>query len=104
MKRQFFSSLPKVGRVVHIEMNVARNVQVDEPVAIVVGPGRAGAEAAGGDSGFFGDIFESAIAQVAIKRVAAEAGDVDVRQAVVVEVGDSHAHAPAFAGQSGQRW
>ena len=36
-----------------------------------------------------------------IERVSAEAGDVDIRQAVVVEVGDGHAHAPAFAGQAG---
>ena len=92
------------GQVVHIEMHVARNVEVHEAVAIVVGPGGSGAEAAGGHAGFVGDVFKFAIAQVAVERVAAETGDVDVRQTVVVEVGDGHAHAPAFARQTRGRW
>ena len=87
--------------MVHIEVNVARNIEVNEAVAIVVGPGGTGAEAAGGDSGLFGNVFKLAIAQIAVKRVSAEAGHVDVRQAIVIEVGDGHAHAPAFAGQTG---
>ncbi len=90
--------------MVHVEVDVARNVQIDESVAIVVGPGCAGAEAARGHSGFVGDVFKFAVAQVAIERVSAEAGDVDVRQAVVVEVGDGDAHAPAFDESDRQCW
>ena len=36
-----------------------------------------------------------------IEHVAAIAGDVNVLPAVVVEVGDRNAHAPAFAGKAG---
>ena len=89
------------GQMVDVEVDVARNEEIHEAVAIVVGPGGSGAEAASADAGLLGHIFELAIAQVAIERIPAEAGDVNVRQAVVVEVGDGHAHAPAFASQSG---
>jgi hypothetical protein len=36
-----------------------------------------------------------------VERVAAVAGDVDILQAVVVVIGDGHAHAPAFASEAG---
>ena len=90
------------GQVVHVEVNVARNIKINEAVAIVVGPRRAGAEASRGYAGLVGHIFKFAAAEVAIKRVAAEAGDINIRQAVVVVVGDGNAHAPAFAGKSGR--
>ena len=50
---------------------------------------------------FVGHVFELAVAQIVVERVAAEAGDVDILQAVVVVVGDSDAHAPALARQTG---
>src|SRR5271154_5509777 len=70
-------------------------------VAIVVGPGSAGAESSCCHSGFVGDILELAIAQVVIESIAAEAGYVDIGQAVVVVIGDGYAHAPPFANKSG---
>ena len=87
-------------QMVHVKVDVARNVEVHEAVAVVVGPGRSGAEAGGGHAGFVGDVFKFAISQVAIKRVSAEAGNIDVRQAVIVIVGHGHAHSPTFACQA----
>jgi spore germination cell wall hydrolase CwlJ-like protein len=69
-------------------------------VAIVIGPGRAGAEAASADAGLVGYVFELAVAQVVIERVAAVAGDVNILQAVVVVIGYGYAHAPAFAREA----
>ncbi len=93
--------MPNSGKLVDIDMNVAGDEKIDVAVAIVIGPGGAGAEASGGHAGFLGYVFKLAIAEIVIERVAAEAGDVDILQAVVVVIGDGHAHAPAFASEAG---
>ena len=81
-------------------MDVARDEQVDVAVAIVIGPGRAGAEAAAAHSGFFGYVLELAVAQVVIEHVAAKAGDVNIVEAVVVVIGHGDAHAPTFSREA----
>jgi len=81
-------------------VNVTRDKKIDAAVAVVIGPGGAGAESAGAYSGLFGYVFKLAVAQVVIERVAAVAGDVNILQAVVVVIGYGHAHAPAFVSQS----
>ena len=70
------------------------------PVAIIVGPGRARAESAAADASFFSNVFELAIAKIAIQYVAAVSGDVNVEEPVVVEIGDGHAHAPSAASKA----
>ena len=82
-------------------MDVTRDEEIDAAIAIVVGPGCAGAEATSGDAGFISDVFEFAIAEIVVERIAAESADVDILPAVVVKVGDGDAHAPSFAGQAG---
>jgi len=89
------------GNIVEIHVNVPRDENIDEAVFIVVRPRRAGHEAASADAGFFGDIFKSAIATVAVERIAAVAGHEYVRQSIVVKISDGNAHAPAFAGEPG---
>ena len=81
-------------------MNVARDEEVNVAIAIVVGPRSAGREAAAADSSLVGDVFESAIAFVAVERVAAVSGDEEIEVAIVIEVGDGDTHAPTFASES----
>ena len=88
--------------LVHIQVDVPRHKEVDVAVAIVVGPGRPGHEAAPPHSGFVGRVFELAISQTAVQRAATEASDKDVQFAVIIEVGDGNSHAPPFAGQPGR--
>ena len=71
----------KDRQVVHVEVHVARDEQVNLAVAIVVGPGRAGAESADGDPGFVGYVLKLAVAEIVVERIAAETGDINVRQA-----------------------
>ena len=86
--------------IIHVHMNVARYENIHEAVFVVVRPGGAGHEAAAAHAGFVRYILEFAIAQVAIERIPAVAGDKDVWKAVIIEVRDGHAHAPAFARQA----
>src|SRR5712692_9142438 len=83
-------------------MDVPRYKEVDETVAIVIGPGRPGHEPAPANSGFVGHVFKLAIPQAAVKCAASEAGDEDVQLAVIIEVGDGNSHAPPFARQPGR--
>src|SRR5712664_179427 len=80
-------------------MDISRDKKVDIAVAIIVGPGRTGHEAAPTYSGFLGHVFELAISKAAVKRIASETGDKDVLLAVIIEVGDDNSHAPPLAGQ-----
>jgi len=68
-------------------------------VTIVVGPGSAGAEPSRCYSSLIGDIFKFTVAEVVIECVAAVASDVNIGQAVIVVIGDGHAHAPPFPGE-----
>ncbi len=90
----------KLGEIVHVEMRIARNKQIDEAVAVVVAPGRASHESAAADSGFFGDILELAIAKAVVQGAAAKTSDKEVELAVIVVIGDGDAHAPAAPRQA----
>ena len=81
-------------------MHIARNEQIYPAVFVIIRPRRARAEPSGGDARFVGDVFELAISQVVIERVAAVAGDVNIGQAVVIVIGHDHCHAPAFARET----
>src|SRR5579862_2262592 len=78
-------------------MNVARNEKIDFAIAIVIGPGSARAESATSHAGLFCYVFEFAIAQVVIERIATVAGDVNILQSVVVVVRNGDSHAPTLA-------
>src|ERR1700677_620505 len=82
-------------------MNRARDKKVNVAVAVIICPGSASTEASTAHSSLVRYIFKFAIAQIVIKRIATEAGDVNILQAVVVIIGHGHAHAPAFSRQPG---
>ena len=77
-------------------MNVSGYEEIDATVAVIICPGRAGAEAPGAHSRFLGYVFEFAISLVVIKSVAAKSCDVNILQSVIIVIGDGDAHSPAL--------
>ena len=86
-----------------VRMHVAGNKQIDAAVAVVIGPGGAGPEATHLEACAFGHIFESAPTQVVIQHVMSVAGDIEIRQAIVVEICDGNCHPPPARGESRSR-
>ena len=73
--------------------DVVADEQVEQPVAIDIDPDRRRAERlARVQAAALGDVDETALAGVAKQTVLADAGDQQVREAVVVPVADGHAH------------
>ena len=89
------------GQLVHVDMNIARDKQIDVPIAIVVAPGCSQAQSTARDSGLFRDIFEFAVAQIVVEDVAAITSYVNVRKTIVVVVGNGNSHSPALTRESG---
>src|SRR6266550_1232443 len=56
-------------QMIHIKVNIAGNVQVYTPVAVVIGPGRAGAESTNSQASFLSDIFKLAVPQVVVEPI-----------------------------------
>ncbi len=52
------------------------------------------------DARLVGDVFKFTVAQIAIEGVAAEAGDEEIKLAVIIVIGDGYAHAPTAAGEA----
>ena len=73
-------------------LQIAGHEQIEAAVVVVVEEPGAGAPSAGPDPRAGGDVGERAVSLVAIEPVAAIAGDVEIREAVVVVVADRHAH------------
>src|SRR5260370_14837400 len=83
-------------------MHIARTEQTHVAVTAVVAPRRTGAEATSGDSRLVGHIFELAVAQIVVERVASVARDVDILEPIVVIVGNGNTHSPALAREAGR--
>ena len=62
-----------------VSMNVASNKQIEVAVAVVVGPGGAGAEAAHFDTRSLSHILELTTAKVVIQDVTSVASHVQIR-------------------------
>ncbi len=93
-----------VGAVLRIELHVASDEEIHAAVVIVIQPGGADRPARHIQAGLGGDVFEGAIAFVAVQRDVAVAGDQQVHKAVVIEVGGDDGGAeeiPADAGLFG---
>jgi hypothetical protein len=73
--------------MLHIEVHVAGNEEVDVAVAVIIRPRRARAEPAAAHAGLVGHILENAFPLIAIENIGAVAGDVKIEIAVVVVVG-----------------
>src|SRR5713101_6529785 len=82
-------------QVVHFHVRVAGDEEVHVAVAVVISPRRSGHEAAAADTGFFRDVLKFAVAKVSIEGAAAVAANKQIEVAVVIEVRDGDAHAPA---------
>ena len=74
-------------------LDVTRHEQIEIAVVVGIEETGAGAPASGGDAGAGGDVAERPVAIVAIQRIAAEVGHVEIGEAVVVVVGCGGAHA-----------
>src|SRR5208282_2168697 len=88
-------------RPVEIELDVARDEEIEKAIAIIVAPGGAGGPSAESDAGFFGDVCESAVVVVVVEAIFPVVGDINVRPAVVVVVGDGNSKTPALVGDAG---
>ncbi len=92
--------------VFEVPVHVAQHDEVEQAVVVEVDPGRAGGPGVSwrrvaSRAGAHSDIGEGAVAVVVVQVIAAVARDVQVFEAVVVVVADSHAHAVAHALQPG---
>src|SRR5207247_1967352 len=64
----------ELWQVIHVQMRIAGDVQVNEAVAVVVAPSRASHESAASDSCLISDVLELAVAKPMVESAAAEAG------------------------------
>ena len=84
------------GRIREVNVHITRHKNVHEAVFVVIRPGCAGHEAASPYAGRVSNVFELAIAAIAVQRVSSVSGDKNVRQTIVVKIRDRDAHAPAL--------
>src|SRR5207237_7887126 len=66
----------ELRKLVHVHMNVAGNEKINAPIAIIIAPRGAGAEAIHPHAGLRGDVLELAVAQALVEDAMAIAGDV----------------------------
>ncbi len=90
-------------RLCRIEFDVVAHEKIEVSVAVIVEPGAAGAPAIlfVVDSGFAGDVGESAVAVVVEQDVVSPEAAEQVVPAVVVVVADADAGLPAGAAEAG---
>ena len=91
---------PAAGRIGEIELHVVGDVQVQQPVAVQIPEGGAGAPAAVGHARRPPRLGEALSPLVEVEAVGAPVGHVEIRIAVVVGVAHGAAHAPAGVGQA----
>src|SRR5205823_10343187 len=84
--------LAESRQIVEMKINVIGDHQIEIAVAVVVGKGRAGGEAAIAHACLLGQVSKSAVAIVAIKHVPAQAGDVNIWPAIIVVIAHRAAH------------
>ena len=84
-----------------VEINIARDEQIQVAVAIVIHEGATGvpADIRVGQAGFFGDIGESAIAIIVQEHVVSPEGDEEISETVVVVIAGADALAPSGAAR-----
>ena len=94
--------LPAIPVGPEAPIHVASDEEVEPAVVVVVEEPGARAPSAGRHTGAFRDVGERAVAIVAIERVSAVVGDVEVCEAVVVVVADRDAHAVVVLRHAGE--
>src|SRR5258708_29658086 len=68
----------EAGEIIHVQVYITCNKEIDKAVAIIVCKGSAGAKASNSYPCFFRHVFEFAISQPFVERVSAKTGNVDV--------------------------
>src|SRR5438046_6161591 len=87
----------------HREVQIVRYEKIKAPIAVIINPRGAGAPTRVIDPGLDGDIGEGPVAVVVIENIMSEVCDVQVLEAIVIVVTDSHSHSvpkcptPAFS-------
>ncbi len=84
-----------------IDLDVARDEEIEVAVTVVVAPGCAGRPSAEAYAGLLPNVGEGSVVVVVIEAVLAEIGDEDVGPAIVVEVTNNRTEAPAVIGYAG---
>ena len=87
--------------VVEIPIQIAKDDQIQKPVAIQIDPRRAGGPPASRDAGLLRHVGERAVAVVVVELVAAIGGYIKILESVVVVVADGNAHAVSGSLQAG---
>src|SRR6266480_7756799 len=84
-----------------IKLQVTWNKQIEQPVVVIITPGRSGRPSLQCYPGLLGDVGESAVVVVVIQAVLAVVGDVDVRPTIVIVVPHGHTKAPTLVRNTG---
>ena len=92
----------ELGQIVEVEVDVVGDEEIGPAVGVVVAKGGTGGPGVvGRETGWRGDVGEGAVTVVAVEDDAAEAGDEQVRPAIVVVVSDDCTHGPAGRADAG---
>src|SRR6266480_3259947 len=84
-----------------VELCELQNEKIEAAVVVVIEPDGARAPAGSGDSGFGGDIGESAITIVVVENTLSVLREVKVRKAIVVVIADGYTHAVGIPRDAG---
>ena len=87
-------------RMVHIEVNVARDKEIQLAVPVIIAKRSPGGPIAQRHPGLFGHIGKCAVMIVVVQPVFAIVGDINIWPAVVVVIADGHAKTPAVIGDA----
>ena len=83
-------------QVLAIEMQVACDKQIQPSIPVIVTPRRTRRPVAQRHPSLLSHVGKGPIMIVAIEPILSPVRDVDIRPAIVVEIGNGHAHAPAI--------
>src|ERR1035438_9144072 len=83
-----------------VSVHISSHEQIDKSIAIIVSPGRAGAESSYSEAGFFSHVLKLASAFIAVEDIMPVAGHIQIRQAIIVKIGDRKACCPTARRQS----
>ena len=82
--------------MVNIDRNITRHEEIDQAVAVIVRPCRAGAKTTHSQTGLLGYIFELTVPLIAIKHIPTEARDINILPSIVIKIHHRYAHSPAL--------
>src|SRR2546430_15688614 len=83
-----------------IKLQVTWNKQIEQPVVVIITPGRSGRPSLQCYPGLLGDVGESAVVVVVIQAVSAVGGGADDRATRAVVVPHGRAQPPTFVGHN----